>query len=408
MAIRPIEKLKASDWRSHRPTDLKPGDQYWEWWYFEIDFKLRGDTWKVITVLHFPHAFDPRRVLSAENYGQFKNETEDPCQYPGVTSYLVCDNRNEALVITRQRPVEGIKTPKSGPTLVELGKVATFKKLANGRYSLRVKHEGLEFAPYPWTDDLRLDLWVEFTPKTPGFRPKEATIIDGKNPVYWVCPMPNPGVRIRTLEIVEDGEYHVGPADFSKIKPLGGYHDHQWGHGFLFRDVGDWSWGRLSLPRGKGKISDKLVFFGGRTTKQFPKGSYQDTALVLASAVDGTLESLERIPGKPSFRALKRRRYPGKPAVTCGLRYFRELEINAKASDGTRHHWKLTHRLVNNVDAWPFYLRFLPTAVNQSTKKEVPVVSEYARWDRVHKKSKKRGKIRNRIEISDRLNKQMA
>lgn len=389
MPVRPLAPLRLSDWHGHLPASNSAARDFWEWWYFEIDFDYRGDPWKIITVLHFPHAVDPRRVLSRLGYKDFDKYPRHGRFYAGVTSYVVCDRTNEALLITRAHLDDLASVTKRGDLDVRIGNLGRFRRIGTDRYRLTVAHDGVERDVLASENrSLRLELDAVFTVHTPGFRPKDALIIDGgAQKVHWACPMPNPRVELRHLMVREGSAHHVPPTALPKIRVTGGYHDHQWGDGPLERHIADWSWGRITIPRAGQDVPDRLIFFGGRNISEFPRGALQDPAVVLARG-DGTASyALDPDGSRPPLRLTKRRRWPARPLLAQGIHYYRTLEVAGRDLDGTRLHYRITHRASNNVDTWPFYLRFVPEAETLAGPPGCPdrvdAVSEYARWSRL-------------------------
>ncbi len=404
MTIRPLQALRASDWHGHLPR-TGAGD-FWEWWYFEIDLTYRGDPWTIITVLHFPHAIDPRRVLSRLGYKDFTRYPTDPRSYPGVTSYAVCDRTNEALAITRLAPgASRIRVSRRGNLSVRLGDAAVFERVAPDRYRLRVQHDGLERDPLAseWRK-LRFEIDATFTARARGFRPVDSTIIDGgAQTVHWACPLPNPHVELRHLLVRESDGVHISTAGRARVRVRGGYHDHQWGDGALERHIADWSWGRLSIPRDDGEPDDKLIFFAGRNLSQFPRGPLQAPVLAYAPGDGSPSFGLDPIPGHPALRLSLRRRWPARPFAAQNIRYYRRLELAGRMPSGEDQRWRITHRVLNNVDTWPFYLRWLPKAerlgLPRGQSQWVHAISEYARWSRVRLQ-----KVRWVLAESDKVN----
>ncbi len=389
MTLRPLAPLRLSDWHAHTPSSSTKLRDFWEWWYFEIDFTYRGDPWKIITILHFPHAVDPRRVLSRLGYDDFTIYPRNGRFYAGVTSYVVCDRTNEALLITRAHPDDVASVSKSGKLDVRIGRMARFHEVGTDRYRLTVRHEGLERDVLASENrKLRLELDATFSVHTQGFRPKDALIVDGgASKVFWACPMPNPKVRLHHLVVREKDAYHIPPSALTKLRVTGGYHDHQWGTGPLERHIADWAWGRISIPRLGQERPDKLIFFAGRNIGEFPNGPLQAPVVALARGDGSASYALDPLDGKPALRLSMRRKWPARPILAQGIRYYRRLEIAGRDLDGTKLRFRITHRVRNNVDTWPFYLRFVPEAETLAGPPGCPdrveAVSEYARWSRI-------------------------
>ncbi len=389
MSVRPLAPLRLSDWHSHLPNDAEAARDFWEWWYFEIDFVYRGDPWKIITVLHFPHAVDPHRVLSRLRYRDFDRYPRHGRYYAGVTSYVVCDRTNEALLITRAHLDDPARVTKRGDLDVRIGHMARFRKVGPDTYRLEVGHDGVELDVLASERrKLRLELDATFQVHTPGFRPKDALIVDGgAQKVFWACPMPNPKVTLHHLLVREKDAYHIPPSALPRLRVTGGYHDHQWGDGPLERHIADWAWGRISIPRPNQDLDDRVIFFAGRNISEFPRGALQAPAVVMARGDGSASYALDPLGSRPPLKLSMRRRWPAKPLLAQGIHYYRRLEIAGRDLDGTALRLRITHRVRNNVDTWPFYLRFVPEAEVLSGPARAPdrveAVSEYARWARL-------------------------
>ncbi len=405
VAIRAIEPLDPAHRHAQTPAVLHPNHQFYEWWYFEVDFQDGNKTWRVISSFHFPHGLDPRRVLAHQRYhgngvDYFTKYGDDPSQYAGIASYVVDvgATKNVALLISRLRPASiptKVSLSRPGDPRVELqiGR-SSFTQNPNGTYTLVVKQTGILFRPGQANRRLTLDMKVTFEQNTPGFQPPGAVLLDQTGVKHhWACVMPNPKVTIDKL-VVKRAKRTSGTVTVCQARAgttaIGGYHDHQWGHDLLYKQVLDWSWGRVSTgARGSALPHDKVLFFdvNGVSTPTIP-ASRPDPILVEVPGDGSEPRALQPTPGQQTFRLSGPQRVDFGDGCRLGIQgqrvpYFEHLRLRARTASASTRNYDIAHDLRHCVDVWPFYLRFLPRIVDHHTSRTLVGISEYMRADRL-------------------------
>lgn len=392
MPIRPINPLTPAFRHAQTPVlpaDGPKGPMYYEWWYFEVEFlDLQGRPFRIITSFHYPHALDAHRVTAHANFRRHSRFGDDPRHYAGLATYLVDMDRcqNVALFISRFRRNEiagKLSVSRNGPVDLRFG-ASSFREVGPGKYRLIVEQSGLDLRRRP----LHIAMSATFEQNSPGFEPPGGVLLAsaGSPPKihHWACVMPNPVVRIEGVTVTRE----VGGSKSSLCKAdehvgtLGGYHDHQWGNDLFWHQIARWSWGRVPLSRTS--AGPKVVFFdvvpAGGVARPDPLLVHVPVTAAMPQAmtpvdrrapflVSQTWDRIDIHDG--CMAALKGR----------GISYPRTEMIHAYDSNGVIRPIDIHHRMSNNVDIWPFYLRFTPP-VNVGGK-TIPAISEFMRADRL-------------------------
>jgi hypothetical protein len=406
MAIRPLEALDPAFRHAQTPAVLHPSHQFYEWFYFEVDFEGdNGKPYRVITSLHFPHGLDPRRVLAHQRYSKdgvdfFSRYGDDPASYAGIASYVVDTDRskNIALVISRFQnwsvPTRVVLSKPGDPVVdLQFGR-CSFKEIAPGKYKLIVKQTGIFYRPAQANRLLTIDMEVDFEQNTPGFQPASGELIEQTGVKHsWACVMPNPKLTVHKVQ-VKRGRRRGGFDTLCKAsagaKAYSGYHDHQWGDDLIYKQIVDWSWGRLiTAARGSALPPDKVLFFdvNGVTTPTIP-GARPDPILVEVPG-DGThAEELGVNPGQQAFRLANKQQVDFSDGCQLGIQgqkvpYYEELRLRTLNLAGETRNFNVDHLIAHNVDVWPFYLRFMPRVVDFHSGQTLVGISEYMRADRL-------------------------
>lgn len=407
MTIRTLEALDPAFRHAQTPGVLTPSHQYYEWFYFEVDFEGDdGRPYRVITSLHYPHGLDPRRVLANQRYVKngidyFNRYGDDPADYAGIASYVVDVERskNIALVISRFQdwsvPTRVQLSAPGDPTVDHTFGRCSFKETAPGKYKLIVKQTGIFYRPAQANRLLTIDLDVDFEQNTPGFQPANGELIDQGGVVHsWACVMPNPVLTINKIE-VKRGKRTRGFDTLCKAsagsRAYSGYHDHQWGDDLIQEQITDWSWGRLiTAERGGTLPPDKVLFFdvNGAGTPATP-GARPDPILVEVPG-DGThVEELGEVAGQQAFKLANKDNVDFADGCQLGIQgqrvpYYKNLRLRTVNLGGHSRNFNVDHLMAHNVDVWPFYLRFMPRVVDFHSGQKLVGISEYMRADRLH------------------------
>lgn len=389
MAIRSIVPLDEAHRHSHTPRPLAPGQPFYEWWYFELDFKdAHGEPWRVISSFHHPHALDPNRVLAsqyhrnADDDGYFERYGDDPNDFAGVVSYVINVRRrkNMAILISRfdsAAVADNVRLSRPGEPLELVFGECSFKETASGRYALKVKHRGKFYRPGLPDRTLDIDLEASFEQNTPGFHAPDARLLDdGRAHHYWACVMPNPKISVERCRLTKGAGVVAGAKNIVDIAPgearvIGGYHDHQWGHDMLHRRVQEWNWGQIYLPSGQ-TPRDKIMFFDVHPVSGPGQPAAPDPVLVEVPGDGGSPQALHARAGIEPFVRTAAAQINYADGCRFGLRgqgmpYFERIDIRANASDGSARDYSIDHPLGSNVDVWPFYLRFMPAVVDATS-----------------------------------------
>lgn len=194
--------------RGLKPEDdaLHPYDNrfYWEWWYFDAQF---DDGHRCVLELQTPNLVN---MLADECAMLFNVYTPEGTEYNNIV------------------PFPGSMWRASTETC----DVAIGENTISGyypEYRVSFKHENLACN-------------LEFENLLPGWTRGTGEVMFGsqeKNQVFgWVVAQPRAHVK-GTLTV--DGKEH-------EVSGLG-YHDHNWGSGFLPSYVSHWIWGRLTTDR---------------------------------------------------------------------------------------------------------------------------------------------------------------
>jgi hypothetical protein len=406
MAIRTLEALDPAFRHAQTPAVLHPSHQFYEWFYFEVDFEGDdGRPYRVITSLHFPHGIDPRRVLAHQRYQAggvdfFSRYGDDPQSYAGIATYVVDVNRskNLALVISRFQPdtvPARVALSRPGDPVVDLklGR-CSFKEIAPDTYKLVVKQTGIFYRPGQANRLLTVDMEVDFEQNTPGFQPPSGELIEQTGVKhFWACVMPNPKLTVRRIA-VERGKAGGGSVTLCKAsngaRAHSGYHDHQWGDDLIYKQIVDWSWGRLVTgARGASLPPDKVLFFdvNGVSSPTIP-GARPDPILVGIPGDGSHVEELGVASGHQPFRLAKKKTVDFGDGCRLGITgqrvpYYEALRLRTVEIGGESRNFDVDHLLADNVDVWPFYLRFMPRVVDFHSGRTFVGISEYMRADRL-------------------------
>lgn len=406
MAIRTIEALDPAFRHAQTPAVLHPSHPYYEWFYFEVDFQGDdGRPYRVITSLHFPHGIDPRRLLAHQRYQAdgvdfFSRYGDDPASYAGVATYVVDVERtkNIALVISRFQPAmipAKVVLSRPGDPAVDLqfGR-CSFREVAPGTYKLVVKQTGIFYRPGQANRLLTVDLDVDFHQNTPGFQPPAGELVEQTGVKhFWACVMPNPRLTVHAIAVKRGrrtGGFDTLCEASSGAQATSGYHDHQWGDDLVYKQIVDWSWGRLVTgARGPAVPPDKVLFFdvNGVSSPSHP-GARPDPILVDIPGDGSPVRALAVAPGQQPFRLAHKKTVDFGDGCRLGITgqrvpYYETLELRAREGGGESRNFDVAHRLADNVDVWPFYLRFMPRVVDFHTGGTFVGISEYMRADRL-------------------------
>jgi hypothetical protein len=228
---------------------------------------------------------------------------------------------------------------------------------------------------------------AHFEQHTPGFQPKDGVLLEQGGVQHgWACVMPNPVVRIEQVLVREWKRGRTGD-EITLCKgskgaaSLGGYHDHQWGADFFYKQIERWSWGRVPLTSDAN--ASKVLFFDvvGRD------GARPDPIVVEIPAGTTDPRALTPIPDRRPFETsdpTERMNLADGCKLAIygqGIPYWRWTMLNGRDASGTPHDLRLEHTNGNNVDTWPFYLRFVPDA--QVGGKTVSTISEIMQASRL-------------------------
>jgi hypothetical protein len=408
MATRPIVALDPAHRHAHTPAVLAPNHQFYEWWYFEVDFEdERGKPWRVITSFHYPHALDPRRVLAHQRYQPNDGTNfharygDDPAQYAGVASYVVDAERrkNVALLISRFQPwsiPSKVKLSRPGDPKVDLefGR-SSFKENLDGTYTLTVRHSGVFWRPGVANRLLTIDLKAKFEQNTPGFQVPDTVLIDQTGVKHhWACVMPSPRITVEHCE-VKRANRNRGFTTLCRVEPgkskaISGYHDHQWGDDLFYKQIEDWSWGRVATAaRGAALPRDKVLFFDVRGVGMPTVPAVHPDPVVVEVPGDGSSwVRLDPTPGTKTLTLSGPDRVDFGDGCQLGIQgqrvpYFQQLKLRGQMPSGESRNFNVAHSMRNNVDVWPFYVRFMPDVVDFHTGKTLPAISEYMRAGRL-------------------------
>jgi hypothetical protein len=392
MSIRQISPLTPAFRHAQTPDigDIGAGPpMFYEWWYFELEFlDTEGRPFRIITSFHYPHALDSHRVTAN---ARFRNHASryggNPRHYAGIATYVVDMERSEnvALCISRfarNQITAKVKLSRSGPVDLRFG-ASSFREFDAGKYQLVVEHTGRQ--QKAGRAPLRVQVVATFEQNTPGFEPPGGVLLSAAGKTHhWACVMPNPVVRIENVNVrrLQGRKWlRVCKADVG-AGTLGGYHDHQWGDDLFWKQMARWSWGRVPLTRSS--AGAKIVFFD-----VVPVGGVPRPAPVLVHAPAGTSmpQAMTPVTGQTPFLVGKAwDRIDHRDGCRLALRgrrigYPRTLMIRARDAQGVVRHLDVHHSLGNNVDVWPFYLRFVPEVKVGATA--VSAISEFMRADRL-------------------------
>ncbi|MBX7079913.1 MAG: hypothetical protein K1X88_12035 [Nannocystaceae bacterium] len=400
MPIRTIEPLTPDHRHAQTPVVLSPAHQHYEWWYFEVEL-VDGDgkPYRVITSFHFPHGMDPHRLLAYQHYKSPKVDYyakygTNPAHFAGVASYVVDvqARKNIALLIARFPKADiGTRVQVSRPGDPSVRLIfgdSSFVQNFNGTYTLRVHHGGMALVGAT-PRKLRIDLDVTFTPDTDGFQPHEAVLLDqGGVRHHWACVMPNPSTFVESCVVQRE---RVGGAMKQLLRARanvaghGGYHDHQWGADLVYRQIRRWYWGRVPTGARGGDVRprDRVLFFDvlGTSTQPSP-------ILVDVPGGGGTPSALVPVAGKPPLSTAGDEHINFADGCRLGIQgqdvpYPRWINLRAQTSGGSTRNFDIEHRVSNNVDTWPFYLRFAPGVLDPHTGRTFASVSEVLQASRM-------------------------
>lgn len=389
MPVRTISPLTPAHRHAQTPAMSPGGPMYYEWWYFEVEFlDDRGRPFRVITSFHYPHALDSHRVTAHEGFRDHaKRFGDDPRHYAGIATYVVDMERSEnvALFISRfprAKISDAVTLSKNGTVDLRFG-ASSFREIAPGKHQLVIEQTGRqqEAGRLP----LHIRLVATFEQNTPGFEPPGGVLLSAAGKTHhWACVMPNPVVRIDGVVIRRKSRREwqsICQAD-ENVGTLGGYHDHQWGDDLFWEQMMRWSWGRVPLTRLS--AGSKVVFFD-----VVPRAGHArpDPILVHVPAGAAMPQAMTPIAGHDPFvvgstwdRIDIR---DGCRLATRGKRieYPRTVMVNARDPGGVERHFNLHHSNGDNVDVWPFYVRFVPEVSIGTTN--VSAISEFMRADRL-------------------------
>lgn len=406
MAIRSIEALDPASRHAQTPAVLTPNHQFYEWWYFEVDFDdERGKPWRIITSFHFPHGLDPRRVLGHQRSRSggrdfFRLYGDDPSHFAGIASYVVDveAKRNVALVISRFQnwAIPGrVQLSRPGDSAVNLQfGDCSFSENPDGSFTLHVDQTGIFYRPGQANRLLTLDMHVKFEQNTPGFQPADAELIEQTGVKHhWACVMPNPKVTLQSA-LVKRGRRRGGFDVLCRAgvggNATGGYHDHQWGDDLLYKQIDNWSWGRVATAaRGAAMPRDKVLFFDVQGVDSPAAPAAHPPPVIVNVPGDGSsVQALSPTSGSPPFRTFSRQRMDFADGCQLGISgqrvpYDEHLRLRSETTAAESRNFNVRHTNANNVDVWPFYLRFLPDVVDFHTGKTLVAISETMRADRL-------------------------
>ncbi|MEM6993621.1 MAG: hypothetical protein AAF721_24115, partial [Myxococcota bacterium] len=169
-----------------------------------------------------------------------------------------------------------------------------------------------------------------------------------------------------------------------------GYHDHQWGEDLLYKQIQEWSWGRVATAaRGSALPRDKVLFFdvAGVSSPGFP--AVRPDPIVVDVPGDGShVDELGSVAGQAPFRKFGLERVDFADGCQLGIQgqgvpYFRNLQLRSVTPGGESRNFNVEHRISNNVDVWPFYTRFVPGVVDFHSGRTLDGISESMRADRM-------------------------
>ncbi len=401
-----IEPLAPAHRHAQTPAILDPSHQFYEWWYFEVEFlDADGKPWRVITSFHYPHGIDPHRLLAHQRYHSrtvdyFAKYGDHPGHYAGIASYVV-DMRaseNVALLISRFPRADigtrvSVSKPGDASVRLQFG-ASSFVENFNGTYTLVVKQKGMALVGAT-KRALELDLRVTFEQNTAGFQPPDAVLVEQSGVKHrWACVMPNPTVFVEHV-LVERAKAAGGTRVLCRAKPNvvghGGYHDHQWGDDLPYKQIGQWYWGRVPTGARGGDVRprDKVLFFDvvGVSSPAAP-ASHPDPILVEVPGAGGTPTALVPTPGRTPFATLGSERINFADGCRLGVQgqdvpYPRWNQIRAQTAGGSSRNFDIEHLRSTNVDAWPFYLRFVPAVNDEHSGRTFSSISEIMRAERM-------------------------
>ncbi|MBL4685073.1 MAG: hypothetical protein JKY37_10830 [Nannocystaceae bacterium] len=406
MATRTIDALDPALRHAQAPLVLSSNRQVYEWWYFEVDFEDEdGRPWRVITSFHFPHGLDPRRLLAHQRYRTggrdfFSLYGDNPAHYAGIASYVVDvrRNKNVALLISRFQnwavPTRvSVSRPGDARVDLQFGD-CSFSENPDGSYTLHVDQTGILYRPGQANRLLTLDMRVKFEQNTPGFQPVDAELLSqGGRKHHWACVMPNPKLTIEYVLVKRARRrkgFDVLCRANAQAVATSGYHDHQWGEDLLYKQIREWSWGRVATAaRGNALPRDKVLFFDvtGVSSPGSP-GARPDPVIVNVPGDGSHVEQLGSDGSHPPFRKFNQERVDFRAGCQLGIQgqrvpYSRELQVRSLMPSGESRNFNIKHRISNVVDVWPFYLRFIPKVVDFHTGKTLVGISESMRADRL-------------------------
>ncbi len=405
MPIRSIEALDPAHRHAHTPANLTPNHQFYEWWYFEVEFVDNfGKPWRVITSFHYPHGMDSHRVLAHQRYRNrkvdfFAKYGDDPGHYAGIASYVVDiqDSKNVGLLISRVPRAEigsrvAVSRPGDPKVEVRIGD-SSFVQNPNGTFTLTVKQKGMAIVGAT-PRALDLDMQVTFEQNTPGFQPPGAVLIEQTGVRHhWACVMPNPKVTIDHI-VLQRARLHNKWRVLCRAKRdvvgEGGYHDHQWGDDLIYKQIAQWYWGRLPTgARGDARPRDKVLFFDvvGVSRPGHP-AVRPDPVLVQVPGDGSAAAKLMPTPDRDPFHI------SGSESINFGdgcrigvqgqnVPYPRWIYIRAQTAGGQSRDFNVEHLRSSNVDTWPFYVRFVPRVYDYHSGKIFDAISEVMRADRI-------------------------
>lgn len=391
MPIRAIEPLSSDFRHAQIPGNPGPTPHFYEWWYFEVE--LEGDNgrpYRIITSFHYPHALDARRVLAHEGYQDYHSRYGDhPGHYAGIASYVVDvrETKNVALLISRFRLQDigtRVTVSRPGAPRVELrfGN-SSFLENPDGTFTLKVAQKGLLYVSPGIKRPLELSLVAHFTQRTPGFQPEGGVLVDQSGVKHhWACVMPNPTVTIEGVRVLRkrNNKWTSLCTASAGARALGGYHDHQWGSDMFYKQIARWSWGRVPLDHAP--FGSKVLFFdvSGRAGGGHPAAA-PDPVLVEIPASTSPPHALTPIAGfEPFERVGPIEKVNFADGCRLGVQgqnvpYHHWAMVRGRNASNELRHLRVEHRDGDNVDTWPFYLRFAPE-VELANGDSTPSISE--------------------------------
>jgi len=390
MPVRDIAPLTPAHRHAQTPPMGDDPPMYYEWWYFEVEFLDNlGRPFRIITSFHYPHAFDSRRVTAHEKFRNHATKYgDDPRHYAGLATYVVDMERSEnvALFISRFRRNDiqnQVSLSRTGAVDLRFG-ASSFREISAGKYQLTLDQTGRQQTAGRLP--LHIRLVATFEQNTPGFEPPGGVLLSAAGKQHhWACVMPNPVVRIDGVVVRRKSRREwqsICEAD-ENVGTLGGYHDHQWGDDLFWEQMTRWSWGRVPLT--SSSASAKVVFFD---VVPAHGAAQPDPVLVHVPAGAVMPQAMTPVAGHAPFVVSKIwdriDLRDGCKLATRGKRieYPRTLMICARDAGGALRRFDLHHSNADNVDVWPFYLRFVPEVSVGQTR--VAAISEFMRADRLN------------------------